>query len=839
MGFVLIQGILLAGEPSIAFVSRSLSVPPDPAQRQTAVEVARSGSLMVKDALGLRTLVPTAGNAEGIRDVIDPDVSYDGTRIVFSGYSEAEKAFRIYEISVQPGSAPRQITLSDRQIDEGRYGAAAERLKGYDDYDPCYLPDGRICFVSTRYAALAPDARLRATNLYVVNADGTDLHRITSERFGADTPTVHPTTGQITYSRFWRTAEVNTGDQTKPTEPVPPGSPGYGDVTPPPLPNSPPAPVVRGIDEADFPGVNSWFLATINPDGTGVAMASGFRLDRELTQAWRPSYLPDGRVLALFIPQTPMQGYPGANGLRLFQHGPSAPEFLGGPQHFFNGAFPGDRPVDPAGVPVPAPMETPFFYASAVPLPDGGFLVTGAPAHAPGDHDVYIQSAPNQMPTIFPGIDRRNTSELDAVVIAARPVPPAIPEVATGRLLDDAPATIEEAKRDGGTFEFVCDNIFFNAPVDSPIPNAPPIGRRLSIEFFMAPQRTGVSPADPPISIAVQPIGPDGKIEQELPGGVPLFEVLRRLDNSIPVGRDGQIFHVGGMNFNRSGSGGSCVGCHAGHSMIEVPADPSWTNLAPSATVAASSSRVSPLANGIATTLRPAAIVDRRTDPLTSEWAAEEAGKDASVELQWTVPIQAREVVVYGVKPNAPTGPRTVSVNGFEVVTLLVGERTGDSRESAPAVVERVIGPALSSEGTTVSLDPTKEFDTLRVEIKAANVAGHFDGASVAALAEVEVISRIARDSVPIVSFVRGDANCDGNLNITDAVTALNGLFLGGGKPCCGTAMDANNDDVLNITDPIAILANLFLGSEPLPPPAHGGRGSEGSFVCETEFLGN
>ena len=74
------------------------------------------------------------------------------------------------------------------------------------------------------------------------------------------------------------------------------------------------------------------------------------------------------------------------------------------------------------------------------------------------------------------------------------------------------------------------------------------------------------------------------------------------------------------------------------------------------------------------------------------------------------------------------------------------------------------------------------------------------------------------------MSFIRGDANCDGRLNLTDAVTALDGLFLGGGKLCCGTAADANNDNILNITDPIGLLNWLF--GDGAPPAAPGPPGS-------------
>ena len=79
--------------------------------------------------------------------------------------------------------------------------------------------------------------------------------------------------------------------------------------------------VLEGVALSEFPGVNSWFLATIAPDGTGLAMYTGFRLDRELTQAYGPSFLPTGEVIALFNPQTPFLGAAGENGLRRYEQG--------------------------------------------------------------------------------------------------------------------------------------------------------------------------------------------------------------------------------------------------------------------------------------------------------------------------------------------------------------------------------------------------------------------------------------------------------------------------------------------------------------------------------------
>jgi hypothetical protein len=68
--------------------------------------------------------------------------------------------------------------------------------------------------------------------------------------------------------------------------------------------------------------------------------------------------------------------------------------------------------------------------------------------------------------------------------------------------------------------------------------------------------------------------------------------------------------------------------------------------------------------------------------------------------------------------------------------------------------------------------------------------------------------------------FVRGDANSDGTVNLSDAVTVLNYLFLGSSRPGCVDAADANDDGRLDIADPVRILNSLFLSGPPLPPPS-------------------
>jgi hypothetical protein len=67
--------------------------------------------------------------------------------------------------------------------------------------------------------------------------------------------------------------------------------------------------------------------------------------------------------------------------------------------------------------------------------------------------------------------------------------------------------------------------------------------------------------------------------------------------------------------------------------------------------------------------------------------------------------------------------------------------------------------------------------------------------------------------------FIRGDANDDARVDISDVVTILGFLFLGEGEIRCEHAADANNDGMLEITDPIYIIQFLFLGGAPPPPP--------------------
>ncbi len=74
--------------------------------------------------------------------------------------------------------------------------------------------------------------------------------------------------------------------------------------------------------------------------------------------------------------------------------------------------------------------------------------------------------------------------------------------------------------------------------------------------------------------------------------------------------------------------------------------------------------------------------------------------------------------------------------------------------------------------------------------------------------------------------FLRGDANGDGNVDLSDAQHTLNYLFSGSQRPGCLDAADSNDDGRLDIADAINILQFLFLeegpGTLPVPYPDEG-----------------
>ena len=69
------------------------------------------------------------------------------------------------------------------------------------------------------------------------------------------------------------------------------------------------------------------------------------------------------------------------------------------------------------------------------------------------------------------------------------------------------------------------------------------------------------------------------------------------------------------------------------------------------------------------------------------------------------------------------------------------------------------------------------------------------------------------------VGFLRGEANGDGRIDISDPVSVLNWLFLGGADLDCLDAADVDDNGGVQLTDPVYLLNNLFQGGPPPAPP--------------------
>jgi len=73
----------------------------------------------------------------------------------------------------------------------------------------------------------------------------------------------------------------------------------------------------------------------------------------------------------------------------------------------------------------------------------------------------------------------------------------------------------------------------------------------------------------------------------------------------------------------------------------------------------------------------------------------------------------------------------------------------------------------------------------------------------------------------PIVrsGFVRGNANDDATVDISDAVSILGYLFLGSAAPPCLDAADTDDSGLIDLSDAVSLLNHLFQGAEPPSPP--------------------
>lgn len=148
--------------------------------------------------------------------ILDLDLSYDGRTILFSWRRTQDEGYHLWAINVD-GSGLRQLTDGP-----------------WHDYNPCWLPDGGIAFLSTRSPQFAYCWHAPVGILHRMEADGSRVERLSANYLNDFTPAVLDD-GRIIYTRW---------------------------------------------EYVDRPAIPIQSLWTINPDGTGL---SGFFGNRVLS----------------------------------------------------------------------------------------------------------------------------------------------------------------------------------------------------------------------------------------------------------------------------------------------------------------------------------------------------------------------------------------------------------------------------------------------------------------------------------------------------------------------------------------------------------------------------
>ena len=182
------------GLPPIIFVARAHLATEDDIFSDELGPAGQFGTGLTKYAPGSKLVRRNTDgslfvyNTPGLVDVQSPDIHFDGTKIIFAGATTlipgtTNSGWRLYEINVD-GTGFHQLTFSDRSITipNADLWGNQETYGTYSDLFPAYLADGRIAFVSTRYPTRSHYDQRASTNLYLMNGDGSGLHRVSTER---------------------------------------------------------------------------------------------------------------------------------------------------------------------------------------------------------------------------------------------------------------------------------------------------------------------------------------------------------------------------------------------------------------------------------------------------------------------------------------------------------------------------------------------------------------------------------------------------------------------------------------------------------------------------------
>ena len=152
-------------------------------------------------------------------NIRDPQIHYDGKKVLFSYLPSGKKHYSLYEINID-GTGLKQITgvgedapltlpegVTPSTSAEHRTTAASRGSDrdfappGWDDYEPTYLPDDSIIFCSTRAKRWVNCWLVQVGTIHKCNADGSNIRPLSCNVEQDNTPWVLPN-GQVIYMRW-------------------------------------------------------------------------------------------------------------------------------------------------------------------------------------------------------------------------------------------------------------------------------------------------------------------------------------------------------------------------------------------------------------------------------------------------------------------------------------------------------------------------------------------------------------------------------------------------------------------------------------------------------------
>lgn len=251
------ENIAPASSFPIVYVKRAVQVLAEPID---PVGYVAGGDLYWRDAASASAeeINLTRSQTGGTGDVSSPEVSYDGSKVVFSMRRPADNSWNIWVMDVSSKQLT-QVTFDDAEV--------------FDDLHPHFLVDGRIVFSSSRqlhnrvqqaadsiepFSYLDPKGRHAASLLHVMNADGSLLKQI-SFHVGHDRDVAVLSNGKLMFNRWEASGRRN-----------------------------------------HFP------IITMNPDGTGIETLYGAY--SKGNSFLSPRELPNGNLIAIHSPVSGSHG---------------------------------------------------------------------------------------------------------------------------------------------------------------------------------------------------------------------------------------------------------------------------------------------------------------------------------------------------------------------------------------------------------------------------------------------------------------------------------------------------------------------------------------------------